>query len=372
MANRISGPGVGLPVPQLLYPSNITNGEFNTSTNTISLAPGDYIPIPAGEFLVTMGKYCSIQYLDPVTTAWTLLRSGNNNNSTEYVRSDGFNLRLANLTGCVVAASVTNGGSGWVQATTTVTPSTGNSTWQPLVGGAVNTTVSVTAVGAGYGIAPIVFIDAPASPGVQATGLANISGGTVTSITIINQGAGYLVAPTINIVPNPYDPNLAAGSITAQATAVCSLTGAGSITAVVCTNSGAPVATTMSLTVAGAGSNATVAALFLQSVIGVSITTAGTGYGTFTALTTIGGSQTAASPAWTNPEIQLLGYAPRPATIPVTLSGTGLSTVTTITDGGLFLSTPSPLPLTNGIITTVTSVVLTLGSQNDTVRLQQL
>jgi hypothetical protein len=126
----------------------------------------------------------------------------------------------------------------------------------------------------------------------------------------------------------------------------------------------------MSLTVAGAGSNATVAALFLQTITGVSVTTAGTGYGTFTAITTIGGGNTAATPAWTNPEINLTGYTPRPATIPVTLSGTGLSTVTTITDGGLFLSSPSPMPITNGIITTVTVLALTLGGANDSVRIQ--
>lgn len=368
MPQPLSGPGIGLQLPQQLYPANLANNEVNISTNEISLAPGEALPIAAGRYLVSLGKYCSLQYLDPVSNSWTLIRSGNNNADVYQVLSDGFNLRVANQTGCVVGASVTNGGSNWVQATTTVTPSTGNSTWQPVVGGAVNLTVSVTAVGAGYGIAPLVFFDAPASPGIQATGLATISSGTVTSITVTNQGAGYPTAPAIGIVVNPADPNI--GTAITNATATCSLTGAGSITAVILTNAGAAVANTMSLTVAGAGANATVAALFLNSITGVSVTTAGTGYGTFTQITTINGQNTAAAAAWTNPAAYLTGYTPRPAMIPVTLSGTGLSTVTTITDGGLFLSTPGALPLTNGIITTITSLVFTLGGQNDTIRLQ--
>lgn len=372
MANRISGPGLGLPYPQLNYPSNIFNGEFNVSTNDIALAPGESVVLPAGELFVTTGKYSSLQYLDPVTNIWTMIRSGNNVSSHHYIRSDGFNIRVANLTGCAVGASVTASSAGYSQATTTVSPSTGNSTWLPIVGGAINATISITAVGAGYGMAPIVFFDAPPSPGVQATGIAAISGGTVTSITVTNQGAGYPTAPNVNLVPNAFDPNLLSGAITAQATAVCSLTAAGSITAVLCTNPGAPVASTMSLTVVGAGTGATVAALFLNSITGASIISGGGGYGTFTALTTLNGGFAAAAPALTNPEISLQGFVPRPATIPLTLTGTALTTFTAIQDGGLFLSTPGPLPLTNGIVTTVASIALTLGGQNDSFRVQSL
>lgn len=368
MANRISGPGVGLPLPQLVYPSNLNGGELNISTNRLSMAPGDAVPIPAGEWLVTLGKYSSLQYLDPVTTAWTLLRDALHAGTPTYVRSDGFNVRIANLTGCVVGASVTNGGSSWVQASTTVTPSTGNSTWQAIVGGALNTTVSVTAVGAGYGIAPLVYIDAPAAPGVQATAIAAISSGTVSGITVINQGAGYAAVPSITIIPNPSDVST---SIT-TATARGSLTGTGSITAVICTNSGASVATTMSLTVAGAGSNATVAALFLTALTNVTLTTAGTGYGTITELTTVFGQQIAASPAWTNPAIQLLGFVPRPARASLTVAGGTLSAVGTIYDAGLFLSTPQAVPVTNGIITTAATIALTLGGVNDSTLLQSL
>lgn len=373
MAQPLAGAGQGLQYPQGLYPSGLLNGAPAGNTNDFTLAPGQALPVPAGRYVLTPGAYGSVQYLDPVTNVWTLLRDNNNNAGTYNIWSDGYNVRVANLTGCVVGGVVTSGGNNaYVAATTTVTPSTGTSTWTPIVGGAVNATVSITAVGAAYTIAPEVFIDAPPVGGLQATAISAISSGTVTSITIVNQGAGYTVAPLITILPSPYDPNFTSGTTAiTNATALCSLTGAGSLTGVLLTNSGAPVATTMSLTVAGAGATATVVPLFLTTVTGVSVTTAGTGYGTFTAITTIGGGNTQTG-AFTNPQHNLTGFTPRPATIPVTLSGTGLSTVTTITDGGLFLSSPSPMPVTNGIITTVTSLVLTLGSANTTVRVQQL
>lgn len=369
MANRISGPGVGLPVPQLLYPSNLTNGEVNISTNEISLAPGDAIPVAAGEWLVTLGKYCSLQYLDPVTGCWTLLRDGVRMGTPAYVRSDGFNVRVANLTGCAVGAVVTAGGSAYVQSTTTITPSTGNSTWQAIVGGAVNLTVSVTNVGSGYGVAPLVFIEAPPYPGVQAAAVATIASGTVSSITITNQGAGYQTAPSITILANPTDPN--ASSITTVATARCSLTGTGSITAVLCTNSGAPVASTMSLTVAGAGTNATVAAIFLQTTTSASITGTSTGYTAGTEVTTNGGRVTS-TPAWTNPEHELFNFVPRKAQLATTLTGTSITSVTNVPDGGLFLSAPTAIPLSNAVVSTAATITLTLGGANDTVRLQQL
>lgn len=374
MPQPLSGPGLGLSLPQQLYPANLTNGEVTTPCNQFTLAPGEALPIPAGRWLVTPGKYCSVQYLDPVTTAWTLIRD----NLTDYggalqIWSDGFNVRVANLTGCVVGATVTNGGTAYVAGSTTITPSTGNSTWAAVVGGAVATSggTSITAVGAGYGVAPLVFVDAPPAPGVQATAVANISGGTVTSLTWVNQGAGYTTAPNITILTNPADPNLLAGTSITAATAVASLTGSGNITAAILTNSGAPVASSMTLTVTGAGTTATVVPLFLETTTAVTSVSGGAGYGTFTQLTTIGGFNTN-TPALTNPSINLRDFLPRPAQIGLALSGTAIASATTIYDGGLYLNSASPVPVTNGVITTAASLTITAGSVNDTVRIQQL
>lgn len=377
MPQPLSGTGQGLAYPQGLYPNALFGGEYGAATNILTLAPGEALPIRAGRFMIDPGKYGSVQYLDPVTQLWTLLRDANASQSLN-VWSDGFNLRVANLTGCPVSAVITNGGNNaYVQGTTVVTPSAGNSTWQPIVGGAVNLTVSITSVtggaqgGSGYGIAPLVFFDAPPSPGVQATGVAVLSSGSVSSITVTNQGAGYTIAPGIAIFPNPADPNYTSGSIVTAA-AVCSLTGAGSVTAVICTNSGAPVASTMSLTITGAGASATANPLFLQTTTSVTVGNAGAGYGTFTALTTTGGGNTVASPSFTNPVIQLYEFVPRQAQIALAMSGTGITSVTSIVDGGLFLSTPIAAPITNGIVTTISTLTIVLGSANTTLRIQEL
>ncbi len=378
MSLVLSGPGIGLMLPQALYPNNLLNGSTQPSTNSFTLAPGETLPIPAGRFFIDLGKYGSLQFLDPVTNIWTELRSGDNNGQALQIVSDGFNVRAANLTGCVVAAVVTNGGNGsYVQATTTVTPSAGNSTWQPIVGGALSTSITVVTSGNNYGIAPEVFIDAPPSPGVQAKAIAVIAastanGNTVSSITVLDQGAGYPSLPNVTILPTPTDPNFIAGSITANATGLATLTAAGSITAILCTNPGVSVATTTTLTIAGAGASATATPLFLETVTSVTSVSAGAGYAAATLLTTVGGQNSTASPAFTNPEIQLYNYVPRPAMIPLTITGGTLTSVTSIVDGGLFITAPSALTLSSGVVTTAASVTLVLGGANTGCRIQQL
>ena len=371
MPQPLSGPGIGLQVPQLLYPSNLTNGEITTPTNTFALAPGQAVPIPAGRWELDLGNYGVLEYLDPVTGVWTLTRGNDNNGGTAFIWSDGFNVRVANRLSCPVGAVVTNGGNGsYAQTNTTVTPSAGNSTWQAVIGGAISTTVSITSGGSGYGIAPLVFFSAPGNPGVQATGIATISTGTVSSITVIDQGAGYTVAPSITILPNPADPNITS-SIT-NATAVATLTGTGSVTAVLCTNPGAPVALNTTLTIAGSGASATATPLFLQTVTGLSVTSGGNGYGTAAKLTTTGGYNNTASPAFANPIIQQYNFVPRPADIPLTLAAGVITSATSIVDGGLFITTPAALAIGSGIVSTAATLALTMGSANTAVRLQQV
>lgn len=371
MPQPLAGAGQGLPYPQGLYPNALLNGITGGNTNDFSLAPGEALVLPPGNIIVTLGKYCALQYNDPVTQAWTQLRDWNNNNSTVTIKSDGQNVRVINLTGCVVGSTVTNGGNGsYVQSTTTVVPSAGTSTWQPIVGGAVNTTVSVTNAGKNYGIAPLVFIDPPPYPGLQATAVAVISSGTVSSITVLNQGAGYTAAPAIAILPDPYDVNFTSGTTAiTNATALCSTTGAGSLTGVLLTNPGIAVATTMTLTVAGAGATATVVPLFLQTVASASFTNVGAGYGANTVLSSTGGYNTNVG-AWTNPQHDMTGFIPRPAQATLVQAGGTLTSISKIYDAGLFLATPVAFPLTNGVVTTISTITFTMGSQNDTVRLQ--
>ena len=48
MPGFLSGPGVGLPFPQSLYPSELGNAPQDTPGNKLTLAPGDTYVVPAG------------------------------------------------------------------------------------------------------------------------------------------------------------------------------------------------------------------------------------------------------------------------------------------------------------------------------------
>ena len=163
--NRITGSGIGLASVQ---------GQIPGGGNRISLAAGETYQPPAGQYLITPGAYTFIQVRNPVTNLWTSIAQ--TPNSANFVSFDGYNQRLANLTGCALGALVTNVGSGYTSAPT-ITASAGGSTWQAIVGGAVNTSVTITAGGTGYTYAPTVLISAPGNGGLPATGYATISGG---------------------------------------------------------------------------------------------------------------------------------------------------------------------------------------------------
>lgn len=259
MAQIIAGPGLLLPAPQALYPASLYNvPAYTAPTNYISLVAGDAIIVPAGQWFAAGGVSSAVQILDPVSQQWrSLFAIGTAWGTT--LKSDGFNVRIANLTDTAFATILLNGGivtgagSGYVQATTTVTAGTGNSTWVPVIGGALGT-FTVTSGGSGYTVPPNIFLAYPPYPGVQATATAAISAGAITSITIRQAGAGYLFAPSVVIIPSPLEP---ASSVITNATATVALTGAGTLTAVLLTNFGTPLTTAPTLTVSGAGTSAT-------------------------------------------------------------------------------------------------------------------
>ena len=136
MPAPLSGPGLGLQLPQYLYPTELNAAPYDAPTNKIALAPGDALPIPSGVWYITLGFYNVLQYLDPVTGVWAMGSSASYGRSMIYVKSDGFNVRVANLTGCPTGAVITNQGGSYVQATTSVAVTGGGgSLWQPIVGG---------------------------------------------------------------------------------------------------------------------------------------------------------------------------------------------------------------------------------------------
>jgi hypothetical protein len=389
MPAPLSGPGIGLQLPQNLYPTALQNAPYDFSTNKVALAPGDQLPIPAGDWYISTGFYLVLQFLDPVTGTWVMGSSASYGRGQTFVKSDGFNWRIANLTGCPVGAVVTNQGGGYTQATTTVTVTGGGgSTWQPIVGGALGFSSVVTAnAGAGYGVAPIVFIPAPPPAsnnangvgGIQATGYVGISSGTVSGFTFTNVGAGYPTAPVPVVLPNPTDPNINTG-ITA-ATLAFTLASAGAITGVLCTNNGAALANpnNFTLTVAGAGTNATLNGIAMQTVTTASVTGAGTGYGTTNVLlTTVGGVPPTGT--ITNPDLNHIAWLPRPAQVglaPTGAGGTVAAQAGTIYDGGLFVTNAVPgfvtaySPITATTLAIVAATIsLTMGGATDIATLQ--
>jgi hypothetical protein len=361
----ISGPGLGLQLPQNLYPSELQNAPYDFSTNAIALAPGNALPIPRGTFMVHTGMYSVIQYLDPITNSWTMSPSAAWTGPLHVVQSDGFNVRVANMLGCPVSAVVTALGTGtWVQASTVITPTPANgSTWAPIIGGRLaltGGTITTATAGAGYGKPPLVFFPAPPPAsnnpngvgGIPAKGWTSIANGSVNGFTFTNPGAGYATAPTVVLLPDPTDPNLATG-ITA-ATLTFTLTNTASLTGAICTNSGAALTGPASgadygftLSVTGAGAAASLSANILQTVIGTSITGAAGGYGTTAMeISTVGGVPTGGS----IPNEYSIGNAwrPRKAQIGYSVTGSGSlapGTVGTIYDGGLFLGASAPTPV---------------------------
>ncbi len=392
MPGQMSGPGVGLQLPQNLYPTELLNAPYDFSTNRVCLAPGQQLPIARGDWYVTLGSYCVAEFLDPVSNTWTIAATAGWQGGVLFVQSDGFNWRVSNLLGCVVGAVVNNyGAGGYLQATTTIAVTGSTATLLPVIGGQLvvsgTFSVAVPTAGAGYGIAPIVYIPAPPPAtnnangvgGIQASGYVGITNGTVSGFTLTNPGAGYPTAPTPIVLPNPTDPNIATG-ITAAVLAV-SLTGSGSVTGVLRTNPGAPITpANVTLTVSGAGTQATVAAVVLQTITLASVTGTGVGFGTVAAgMTSVGGGWPTGT-ITNGPEFLGLAFRPRPAQ--VSLAVTGAPTLGSIAvqagsiiDGGLFASAPTAVVALGSAAGTVGSVVgptiaLTMGSRPDIVILQ--
>lgn len=387
MSQPLSGPGVGLQLPQFLYPSELINAPYDVGTPQLTLAAGDQIPIPAGTWGVGLGLYCVLEWLDPMTNVWKQVASATWQSGLIYIKSDGFNFRVANRTGCPIAGVVTAPGNGsYVQATTSISVTGGGgSTWAPIIGGQLGG-ATITSYGAGYGVAPMVIIPPPPPVGVNAngvggipaTGYAVIASGTVSGFTLTNPGAGYrgtLVQAIV--VPNPTDPNISTG-IT-NATVSFSVIGSGSLTGVLCTNPGAPLSTpaNITLTVSGAGANATCSAVMMQTVTAASVVGQSTIVGaSFAGITsTAGGYPTS---TFTNsPEFLGLAGRPRPAQLNLTVGGIGTIAAQTgaIVDGGLFFSAPNPIVQT-ALIGAGSSVVggstltFTMGSRPDIIILQ--
>lgn len=255
------------------------SGQPLSSVNNptiVSLKSGAIYTLPQGNFLVRIGAQSALQWYDQFSASWHILEAGYCNMPIP-VASDGTNFRVINLSGTIMGANITNAGSGYAQASTTVSfaaPSSGiTATGTPIIGGKL--TMAVTAGGTGY-TNPTLFVQDPQLCGgttglcLPAKASATISAGVITAVTVDFAGAGYVTAPTVTIS----DP---AGS---GATITATVAGSGTLTGIVMTNPGSGYTGTAipAVTITGAGSAAAATALPNLALTSVTVGGTNTGY----------------------------------------------------------------------------------------------
>ena len=370
----IGGSGVNLP----LNPFSLSWTSLN-GTNTIDLPAASSWIIPAGTWLITPGRYTTVQYYDPLTLIWRGISSWNRYIS---VNSDGVNFRVANQTGTPLGAVITNAGSGYTSAPV-VTASAGGSTWQALINSSttgfnISDTITVTTAGSGYTLPPIVLISPPAPGGIPATAVAALSTGTISSITVTSNGAGYFSAPTIRLVPNPLDPNYSNGAIVTGA-ATTALGVSGTVAALRCSYNGTALTALPTLAFAGGGgasAAATVVGCF--AVTSCTVGTVGVAVpGTVAQINTVGGftSTTIVATGYKNPVISNDLFTVRPGNIFAAVSAGALSGTGSIIDGGLFQSAPTAMithaaAVSGSLPTTAPAATFAIGGVTDTFVIQ--
>jgi hypothetical protein len=331
-------------------------------SNVYALQAGEAKVIPAGAWVAKLGPYTNYQVFDTITGIW---RNIGNGGITVHLNSDGVNHRLANQTGCAVGALITNAGSGYTSPPI-VTPSGGASVWSAIVGGAVNTSVTVSSGGANYVYPPEVDFAAPPQGGIQATGYATLSSGAVSTVTVTNQGAGYTAPPAIDFINDMRD------TTGAGAAANCALTGAGTITGVLATDHGNPVTSVPTLAFTGGGGSAAAATAIMCWSITAYTASGGTGYtvGAGAVLLSALTRQVAGVAAYTNPATDKGIVRQRPAYIiaPTTAGGGITATGQVIIDGGIYEIAPAAgdIIITNGgLYPSQSTLAVAMGGQND-------
>lgn len=387
---RVGGSGVGLnltnalggPIPQQ-NANPITAFNPTRGTNAVTLLASEVAMIPSGTFWTSPGPYTSIQFKDPVTVSWRTINASNSIGPWAPLDSDGTNFRLANLTGCVIGALITNASSamtngiGSAATGLTVTASAGASVWQPVVGGAINSTIAITNGGSNFLYEPILVIDAPPVGGIQATATCTISAGAINAVTVLNQGAGYVNAPNVTVINDPRDTTGTGAVLTVNAT----LAGSGTLTALYPTNHGTPLTAvptfTFTPTVGGSGLAATCIMNFVVTGFTVGSGVSGAGYGTaqpFLILSQggiVSGTRAAntagpiADTSLTLPRMAQIAGTTATGKIPASATGTPPF----ITDAGFgFQAVPNGIVLAGGtgLATTVAQVTLTVGGITDT------
>ncbi len=240
-----------------------------------------------GQYLVNLGPYSSLQMFDSTQQIWRNVPAANG--TPIFFSSDGTNYRLANTTGCPVGAIVTTGLGGLTNGfnTITVTPTTGSSTWNTIVGGSMPSgLVSVTTVGSGYVYPPqLIFtpVNQGSSPYIMPTAVAVLTGGSISSVTVLSVGAGMLSPPSITVINRPGD-TIGSGAVMIPPQSLTT----GSLAHMWPVNYGTPVTVAPTFTFTPASSIAATAIMNF-TVTGLTISTSGASLGASTAMMSTSG-----------------------------------------------------------------------------------
>jgi len=346
--------------------------DFSHAPTPIALGSGATFMIPAGQYHVVPGIYTFLQWWDAGTQIWRNMTSPSQPVGFP-VSSDGYNWRLANMTGCVVGAVVTNGGTGYTNGIYPAGTGTGTlasplctfavgggsivATGNMVVGGAINTTIAITAGGSNYTRPPVLVIDPPPQGGVPATAVCTLTAGAIAAVTVTNQGAGYSSVPAVRVINGPGDTTGTGARLTVNATLALT----GQLIAITMANNGATHNAVPAISFTPNPATVAATAIMCWTVTtGVAQTAmdhAGTGNIGFVSSTVTAGSSTS-----TNPSITTDFFKPRMGyTALNTTAGGGI----TFLDGGLHQIIPIGIAyalLSDGTVpASATKVVQTVG-----------
>jgi hypothetical protein len=347
MVSRFGGVGIALPLNQ-------------TGTNALALPAGGSFLVPPGSFNLKHGLASSVQTLDPVLNVWR--PAGSEAQQWQQVDSDGGNYRVANTTGCPLAALLTNAGTGYTSAPV-VAATAGASKWVAVMGQVISTTMTVVQGGANYVYPPIVIIQAPPPGGIQATATSVLTAGAVSSLVVTNQGGGYLTAPFVTILNDPRD--ITGGGAVVTTT----LTGAQTVNGVICIDHGNPVTALPSLTFTGGGGTGAVAVPLMNwAVLTYAVTSGGTGFTGAVIINTLGNGVPTTATAYVNPDTQANFIRFRPATIQGAASaGVIVAAGQILIDPGSIGGIASNIQIvaTGSILTAAPTLTITVGGVTD-------
>jgi len=291
---------------QIGYPGQSTGVNL---PQTVTLLSGSAFYLPDGSFMLKLPAQSVLQWKDTATGLWRVTDSGPSSHPIP-VTSDGSNFRVLNISGTIQGIGSLTAGTGYAQATTTLTfaaPNASNfpaitATATPIIGGSL--TFAVTTAGTGY-VNPQLYIPHPTqcggTPGLCIAAnahVATLTTGGIATLATDFAGAGYITAPlpnTITLTPAQFqqlsqqelnltntliivDP-AGTGAVITPSIANGTPT-SGGLTGAIMTNNGAGYDGTHipAVTITGAGSSAAATAIPSMALQSVTVGGTNTGY----------------------------------------------------------------------------------------------